>query len=289
MMQLQVILGRMLIVSLLSTCLAPVALADSFHYLPEVGTVELYPQIRIEPLSASLYKVHVDQLAMYLQNVLIFDTTDDYENLPYIVGFDNSLNMAAEGAIAYTEGLSIKNDVAEFSLLTAGRILKHPISGEQLGVEAFVIGTAVVQKFGEPQTVLITNSLMDMQINTRLVPLVGIDLPSILEVKYPSKPMSGYILAMEGDRFGGGNFTPVVISLGRRDGLKKGNVLNILEESRTVLDRNARKSVTFPIDKIGEVLVYKVGEKISLAIITYSDRLILPKYVVGVTQHDLDA
>lgn len=250
---------------------------QDFQYLPEIETVQLKPLMRPEPYTATLYSVIADDLLKIVNNVLLYDTVDQYEALPYVLAFEEHRNIEHEGRLAYTRGIDIKDDYIEYSLLRPGKTLEDPFTGEFLGMEAFVNGYVEVQKFDDPQTVLIKDTLTAVEINARLIPLVGIDLPSIIDVKYPSRPMNGYILSIEYDLNTGGAYLPVVINLGSKHCLKVGHVLDIVEKSREVTDPNTRNKVKMPITKIGEIMIYKVGKKISLGVITYSDRSIVAK------------
>lgn len=262
-------------------------MAEDFQYLPDIETVQLKPMMRPEPYTATIYSVIADDLLKITENVLIFDSVDQYENLPYIIACDEKRNIVNVGDIAYTRGIEVKNDYTEYSILRAGKLLEHPVTKESLGLEVFVNGRAEVQKFDDPQTILIKQALSAIELNARLVPLVGIDLPAIIDVKYPTRPMSGYILTIERDLSVGGAYMPVTITLGRRDCLKLGHVLDIVEQTREVTDPNTRDKVSLPLTKIGEVMVYKVGAKISLGVITYSNRSIVPSDKVMVLDNDL--
>lgn len=269
----------------LALCLfikAPACPAEDFQYLPELETVTLKPTMRPEPYSVTLYSIHSDTISKEIENVLLFDSIDQYQALPYVASFEEKRQIAHEGQIAFTKGLSIKDDYSEYTLLKPGVELKHPTTGETLGMQAFVNGSVVVQKFGDPQTVLIKKAFSAIELRARLIPLVGIDLPSILDIKYPPTELKGYILSMGQDYAVGGEYTPVVVSLGVKDGLKQGHVLDILEKQVEVTDPNTRAKIKIPVEKIGEVIIYKVGEKISLGIITYSNRSIAVNDILSV-------
>lgn len=259
---------------------------EDFQYLPEVETVYLKPQVRAEPYTATIYTVIADDLLKIVNNILLYDSVDQYEALPYVVAFEEHRNIEHEGKIAYTRGIQKKNDYVEYTLLRPGRTLKDPYTGDFLGLQAFVNGYVEVQKFGDPQTVLIKDTRTAVEINSRLIPLVGIDLPAIIDVKYPSRPMTGYILSIENDLSVGGAYMPVVISLGSKDCLRVGHVLDLVEKRYEVTDPNQRSKIQVPVTKIGEVMVFKVGKKISLGVITYSDRHINPKDIVTVLGFD---
>lgn len=261
------------------------AWAAEFKYLPDMESVQLKPRMRQLPYSAAIYSVLSDDLFKLIQNVLIYDTLEEYQSLPYVISFGENRSVAHEGELAYTKGIDIRDDYFEYSLLRHGKTLIHPETKEQIGVEAFVNGRAIVQKFGDPQTIQIKESLTSVEINARLIPLVGIDLPSIIDVKYPSRPMTGYILSIEDDLSVGGAYMPVTISLGSVDCLKLGNVLDLVEKKIEVTDPNKKNKIKLPLTKIGEVMVYKVGKRISLGIITYSDRSIVVGDKLTVIDH----
>lgn len=249
--------------------------AQDMQLLPEMQTVELFPTMRPEPLTASLYNLKTGPITKFLQDVLIFDDMDQYETLPYVVGFDRNAKIGGAGDLAYTKGLHVRNDVTEFSFLAPGNELEHPYTGEKLGLEVFLIGRGIVQEFGPTQSVLITKTTTNIDINTRITPLSGLTIPESFDVKYPAKYMHGYILSIPEDRELAGQYSVVIISLGSRDGIKQGNVLDIVEGIREVSDPNKFEDVTLPSAKVGEVLVFSVKEKISLALITYSLRTII--------------
>lgn len=258
--------------------------AQEPNHLPYSDVVKLSPQMRSEPLTATIYSVNSGKLALYLNNIIIFDNEDQFEALPYIVAFDRDKSMANVGDIAYTMGLDAAKDISSYTTLLLGAKLIHPDTGENIGVEAFVTGNAIIQQPGNPQTILITKVIKAIDLNTRLIPSVGVDLPSIIDVKYPDKMLHGYVLSVQSDEIGGGVCSTVVISLGERDGVKQGHVLDIMDSVRERKDQYTDDIVSLPISKIGEVLVYKTAKKTSLGIITYSNRMIIPLDKLAVPQ-----
>lgn len=243
--------------------------------LPEMKTVDLFPTMRPEPLTAALYNFKTAPITKFLKDILIFDDMDQYETLPYVVGFNRNAKIGGAGDLAYTRNLHIRNDVTEFSFLAPGNELEHPYTGEKMGLEVFLIGRGIVQDFGPTQSVMIVKATSSIEINTRIAPLSGLSLPESFEVKYPATYMHGYILSIPEDRELAGPYSVAIVSLGRRDGIKAGNVLDIVEGVREVPDPNRFTDVDLPSAKVGEVLVYSVKEKICLCLITYSVRTII--------------
>ncbi len=257
--------------------IAQMCSADQYHYLPDTQVVDLKPQMRPEPFSSTLYTLPSDDVSVYLRNILLFDSKDEYERLPYVVGFDRDNSIGAEGEIAYTKGLKTNDDISSYSLLAIGEVLTHPDTGREIGIEAYVIGSAELVNGGFPQTILINETTSTIDLGTKIIPSVGIDLPSVLDVRYPDQAMKGYVLSIEQDGMGGGGYSVAVVSLGKKHGIKQGQVLNLIEGVREVNDPESFAEIELPEGKFGEIMIYKVADKISLGIVTTSNRMVVAK------------
>jgi len=260
--------------------------AEQFQYLPDTRVVDLKPQMQAAPLTATLYSVATEKLIIYLRNFVIFDSKEQFDELPYVVGFDQDNHIAGSGDIAYTRGLNTRGDISSYSLLIPGKTFTNPGTEAIVGFQALVSGTAEVQQFGDPQTIMIKSALTSIELGTKLIPSVGIDLPAVIDARYPDKSMCGYVLAVSLNQAGGGEFSVVMLSLTKKDGLKQGHVLDLIDGQRKVKDVNTLNSVALPPDKYGEVLVYKVDDRISLGIVTYASHIVSPNDVVRVLSQD---
>ncbi len=252
-------------------CMQPIFAADS-----KEAEVVLKPKMRPEALSSVLYSVRTDDLSIYLQNILLFNCMEDFERLPYVVGFDRESTMAGEGERAYVMGLKDTNNISSFSIVVPGRKLIDPCTEKVIGLQVDVIGDAELELAGKPgrceipSAVWITNSTIEIDQGARLVPRVGLDLPEVIEARYPDRFVKGFVLSVENISVGVGNYSVVVLGLGKNDGVFQGCVLDLIDGSRVVYDEYTHKKVNLPPFKFGEVLVYKVACKISLAIISYA-------------------
>ncbi len=276
---------QILLLGFILSLLEP-ACAEQFQYLPDTQVVDLKPQMQASPLTATLYSVSTKNLITYLRNFIMFDSKEQFDELPYVVAFDQDKRIAGPGDIAYTRGLTDHGDVTSYSFLIPGKKFINPDTEEVIGFQALVSGTAEVQQFGEPQTITIMSALTSIEQGTKLIPSVGIDLPAVIDARYPDKSMFGYVLAVSINQAGGGQFSVVMMSLNKKDGLKQGHVLDLIDGKRQVLDPNTRTNVALPSDKFGEVLVYKVDDRISLGLVTFSSRIVVPEDVVRVLPQD---
>lgn len=260
--------------------------AEQYQYLPDTQVVDLKPQMQASPLTATLYSVSTENLITYLRNFVIFDSKEQFDALPYVVGFDQDKRIAGPGDRAYTRGLNTKGDISSYSFLIPGKTFTNPDTDAIVGFQALVSGTAEVQQFGDPQTIMIVSALTTIEAGTKLIPSVGIDLPAVIDARYPDKAMCGYVLAVALNQAGGGEFSVVMLTLTKKDGLKQGHVLDLVDGTRKVQDVNTLKSVSLPPDKFGEVLIYKVDDRVSLGVVTYASHIVSPNDVVRVLSQD---
>jgi hypothetical protein len=263
-----------------------VAHAEQFQYLPDTQEVDLKPQMQPSPLTATLYSVSTENLITYLRNFVMFDSKEQFDELPYVVGFDQDKRIAGPGDVAYTRGLSAKGDISSYSFLIPGKTFTNPGTDKVIGFQALVSGTAELTQFGDPQTIMIESALTTIEAGTKLIPSVGIDLPAVIDARYPDKSMCGYVLAVSLNQAGGGELSVVMLSLTKKDGLKQGHVLDLVDGQRKVRDVNTLKTVYLPPDKFGEVLIYKVDDRISLGVVTYATHIVSPNDVVRVLSQD---
>jgi hypothetical protein len=69
-------------------------------------------------------------------------------------------------------------------------------------------------------------------------------------------------------------YSSVIINLGAQEGLEPGHVLAIYGKSRTIDDPVRGGSVTLPGERSGLVMVYKVHDLVSYALVMQAERAI---------------
>jgi hypothetical protein len=155
---------------------------------------------------------------------------------------------------------------------------KHPDTGEILGTEFTTIGTAKLVEQGKNHTKMeVIDSICSVERDDKIIPRIELNLPEFLHGTIPSKKMKGYILDVEDGLLDMGKYYSVIVSLGARDGLQQGHVLKILRvdyRKNLLVDRNYKKKrehkkpgVDFLSTKYGELVIYKVFDKVSLGIV----------------------
>lgn len=269
-----VILKRvLLIITVIVSC---GAFADESKTLPQVPTTtKLSPQMRSTPLTSTKYTIQTAALSPYLDNSVIFDSIDAYEAQPYIVGFPDKHNLGGSGDLAYATGITQGENVSAYTILRQGSNYTNPDTKEFLGIQAITIGTAEVQSYGQPQILKITSANEHIEISSRLMQRTGLDLPAEIDAK-PAKPgLNGVVLSVSSSRSGVGRYASIVVSLGDRDGLQLGDLLDLMEQPVKIPNEGSADHNVLPT-KFGEVLIYKVMQKVSIGVIMQTTRGVAP-------------
>jgi hypothetical protein len=107
--------------------------------------------------------------------------------------------------------------------------------------------------------------------------MVDFSLPEFLNGAIPTKKEHGYILDIINGLWDTGKYHNVIVSLGARDGIEQGHILNILRmnnrkdslpQSNYKIKRKRQQLPTeFSSTKYGELVIYKVFDKLSLGIV----------------------
>jgi hypothetical protein len=250
--------------------------------LPHAGTtVTLSPQMRAEPIGASTYSIQTSDVAQNLDNVIIFDSQAAYEAQPRVLDFALDTAYGTSGDLAYVAGISQTDNVSAYTILKQGQNYKNKDTGEYLGMQAIIIGAADVQSYGDPQTIRITKASEPVEIGARLIPRTGLDLPAVIETKIPTVDVRGYVISVKNPKTGVGKGSTLIIGLGSRNGLEFGDILNLKEQPKEIFDKKAKKKSIVGSTSFGEILLYKVMDKVSLGYILSTSRPVVVNDVVS--------
>lgn len=250
--------------------------AAELQYLPEVKEVRLSPKIREEKHSSSKYIIQTSKLSNYLADIVFFEEDKDYNSLPYVLGYAGGYLLGSVGDVVFTQGLEPNNKLSTYNFIISGNDYYDPETEEFLGFEANVIGAGEINKKTVPASLVITKAIEPIEPGVRFIPRTGLDLPEQMEAQVPDFDLKGFILGVRKGIWDMGKDNIVILSLGKRNGLKQGHLLQIVEAGQVLEDPfDDKKIVALPNQKFGEILVYKVLEKLSLGIIIEAERAVL--------------
>jgi hypothetical protein len=226
-------------------------------------TVKLSPTMRatsidamgIPPIPASAINAFIKQPFVMGEGAL--------DKAPRILAAQEDRMMLGAGDLAYATNDG--SDTTDWKILRPGNALTDPDTKEVLGYEVKYLGEARTQVKGDPQRVLITAAVQEVQAKDRLIP--ADDNYSFRYVPHASgSNINGKVISVYGGLSEAGQFATIIINKGSRDGVDEGTVLAAYKNGGKVDD------ITLPDARSGLVMVYRVFDKVSYALVMQAKR-----------------
>lgn len=255
------------------------------------GTIKLSPRVRTDSVSGmALPTLRPSLIEPFLSEPIVVDEAT-LVTAPRIVAGNDSRVLLARGDRAYARSSEGGSPLVEeagpiktFRVFRNATPLKDPGTGEILGYEAQYLGRAQLQR-GEststqmqngqeitspvPASIDIVAAREEIRAGDRLLPEPPRQLLSYIP-HAPSQPIEGRIVSVYGNavQFAAQNQV-VAINKGLRDGIVNGDVLAILKNGETIVDKTGSSTETLklPNERIGLLMVFRPFEKVSYALV----------------------
>lgn len=237
-------------------------------------TTKLSPSIRKQELAAmAIPTISLKSIGPFLTQALIVGERE-LESAPILVASQENRVVLSKGDVAFTKGL-VWEDGSEWNVFRPGRTLVDPDTQEVLGREAVHLGDARISEFGEVSTVTITKAVQEIAPGDRLVKAPPFSaLPFVPRV--PGGNISAKIIASADNSVSEvGPQSVVVINRGMREGLEVGHVLALYRDRPSVTPAgagNKAEQIKLPQERYGVVLIFRVFEKVSYALVMNTSR-----------------
>jgi LysM repeat protein len=278
---------------------------------PHLG---LQPRIREE--GEAITAIPLSELRMFLKDTRVMDSKA-VTSAPYVVGLEEARLRATPGQKIYARGLpsdaaqhwavvrpthifrgfDAKKDSDRGILLADpldsdvsmsqgpwredDRANGHYLTGVDLGVEVSVIGTAELLKAGDPASLLLLDSTLEIRDGDRLMPVDDTPYDASYYPHAPkAQPVDAHVIGFADALDAAGSRQVVALSVGTRDGVDNGSTFTIMSPGETVNDdvasdsdrRGFGKPVTLPDEYTGHVMVFRTFDKVSYGLIMDSLR-----------------
>jgi LysM repeat protein len=252
---------------------AQLKFADGSTGLPGApgDAVRLTPRVRDAGAdrAAAIASIPNNLIEPFLSQPIVVDASE-LAKYPRIVATQEGRFNIGRGDAAYARGVS-NDKVENYHVFRPARALYDPDDVNRkspIAYEAFYLGTARMAKPGEVATLRIQDSKQEIGVGDRLVPIERQALVAYVPHR-PEKSVDGRIVSVYAGVEQAGPQSIVALNRGRSDGLEIGHVLALLETGATVQDRTVggREFVKLPDERIGEMFVFRVFDRISYALI----------------------
>ncbi len=250
--------------------------------------VKLSPSKRITPKDQNaIASISLDTIKPYLKNQRIVTETD-FSQAPMVLGGDTNTKRKVAGDLIYSQGQLIKDNLYGIYRSTSNEKLADATDRQYVELELTGIARAVNQA-GEVTRLTLESSLMEVQQGEKLFPLLDDQaMPTLFHLSMPEQAVNAEILASSSDLREFSKLEVVLINAGYQDSLRAGHVLGIFRQSPTVVLDNGQPvyfedaskyarlfeqdTLDMPIEKVGDLVVFKVYENASYALVTESKK-----------------
>ena len=237
---------------------------------------KLSPKIHDSAIEAAIPTIKPDTIAPFLTQPLVV-SKNDLNRAGYVtVGVDDRIAMGDRSEF-YARGLGhqAQSDApGRYQIFRLNGPLRNPGSRKILGYEALYLGDATVVTPGNPSKLEVTRVAQEIQPGDRLLPAPK-ETP--LPYFYPHAPTTqvhGRILSVNNGVAEFGPQTVVSVSLGRAQGMEEGHVLRIMHHVGKTLDPTNGHSYRIPDEDSGLLMVFRVFDKVSYALVMQASRSI---------------
>ncbi|UCE31093.1 MAG: peptidoglycan-binding protein, partial [Burkholderiales bacterium] len=211
----------------------------------------------------------------FLNRPLITDAAGIADR-PRIMATQEGRVYLGRGDIAYVRGLEDGDRTEDFHVFRSARPILDPETREPIAYEALFVGTARVERRGDPTPIRITSAVEEVGAGDRLLPF---DRPEPVQYapRPPAQPVRGRVVSLYRGVAQAGRFNVVALDVGADKQLEVGHVLAIKQAGRVVVDRGSDKRddrVRLPDETVGHRLVFRVFDRVSYGLIMASSSAI---------------
>jgi len=245
--------------------------------------VKLSPSIHRQSLNEAIPSIPGDAVRQFLTRPRIV-TAEEWADAPYIVGSDDAhLIMGANNKI-YIRG-ELDKERIRYSIFRKGNRLADPETDELLGHEVIFAGEARIIKYGDPSTGLLLKTSREVLIGDRLLPT---DKSAIDQQYFPRLPedfVQGTVISLFDAISSIAKYQIAVINRGSNDKMEVGHLLASYQSGSYAHDRFLDRSsikrgdatkldILLPDERSGIMMLFKVFDKVSYALVLKSTRSI---------------
>lgn len=240
-----------------------------------IPTLKLSPKIRRESLESAIPTIPINAIQPFLVKPRVI-SKEELEAAPYILSSLDDHLVSATGHIVYVRGLN-SDDEVRYNVFRPGRVFRNPRNNEILGYETVLVSEAKLQKFGDPATLILTNSKRETLNGDRILPAEKGEINYNFIPRAPDVDVQGEIIGFIDAISHTAQNQVVIINLGQRDGIDVGNVLAIDQTGSTVRDNYSKRGqevIKLPNIRVGVLMVFRAFDRVSYALIMQSERTI---------------
>jgi LysM repeat protein len=237
---------------------------------------KLSPKVRAEDIDAQTYSIAIPAIQQFIIRPRVV-SEDTLDSAPYILSSIEERLAFGTGDRVYARGFNGEPQ-GQYTIFRKGEALRDPKTDELLGFEAIIIGDGKILRGGDPATLDLTQTKREALRGDRLLPVDFGEIDTEFVPHAPPANTHGHVISLWDAISQVGTFQVIALSLGERNGIEKGHVLDINQAGRMVADPFEKPGslidVELPEESAGRAMVFRTFEKASYALIMETSRTI---------------
>jgi LysM repeat protein len=246
---------------------------DASVRISQYSGARLQPRLRSEALDGPVDNIPFSAIAAFLSRPSVL-TKEQALAAPHILAFRDEHMIGGTGHEIYVRNLNGTPE-QRYTVMHVGEPIRDIDSKDIVGYQAYYVATAVVKVPGEVSKATLTEGAREALEGDRLIIEEG-ERSLNFQPHAPTTAVDGQIIAIADSATQIGNYQVVVLNRGANHGLAQGAVLAVDQQGALVNDKFSRypwkkkafsEKVRLPYERAGTLIVFKVYEEISYALI----------------------
>ena len=237
---------------------------------------KLSPNVRGEDIDAQTYGIPIPAIQQFIIRPRVV-SEETLDNAAYILSSIEERLAFGTGDRVYVRGFDGEPQ-GQYTIFRKGEALHDPKTEELLGFEAILVGDGEIIRADDPATFDLTLTKREALRGDRLLPVDFGEIDTEFVPHTPPENTHGHVISLFDAISQVGTFQVITLSLGERDGIEKGHVLDINQAGRVVADPFEKPGslvdVELPEESAGRAMVFRTFEKVSYALIMETSRSI---------------
>lgn len=227
----------------------------------------LEPRTRVNPLISAIPAIPLDSVSSLLTDDRIVDR-DTLDDAPHVLaGKAGDRLVLGPGDEFYGRG-DWDEGSSSYGIYRKGATYRDPETRDVLGYEARFIGLArALERNDDLITFDLQRVVEEVRIGDRLLATEQQRVNSMFIPHPPTEEVDGVVMAVLGGLTQVGRNDVVVINRGTINGVDVGTVLAVNKSGAEVRDRVNRERVKLPPESAGIVMVFRVFDRMSYALV----------------------
>ena len=234
------------------------------------GIIRLSPKVRIKQATQAIPTISLTSIRPFLNESMAIDKKS-YQTAPYVLAMANHHVTAGAGNKIYIKNLTIDAPSQRYRIFHLGDPYKRPKAKKILAYQADYIATIECGTAKAVTPCQVLQSSKEVLIGDRVYPANTQSFNDNFMPKAPKIKIKGQIISVLGGIRLVGRYNSVVIDQGKIAGVETGDVLAIYRKGGMAKDpvksHSREKLVKLPDTLAGELLIYRVFDKVSYGLV----------------------